>query len=182
VHAQGCEADEVTPAELAARRGEVQIVDVRWLNEWEAGHIDGAIHIPQDELDDRLEEIGRGRPVVTVCRSGGRSAAAAEQLRAEGFVVENLEGGLLAWAEEGLPLTGPVIEPEPPPDDRPEHLKRLQEEFLSVLFAVQEHFGESEPTDEEVVAFLRQRLIDQGRSPEEADAFMAGIGETLSGG
>ena len=173
----------MTPAELVARRDQVQIVDVRWPNEWEAGHVEGALHIPQDELEDRAREIGRWRPVVTVCRGGGRSAAAAEQLRAEGFEVESLDGGLLAWADDGLPLTsgdgesGAVVDPEPPPDDRPPSHQRLQEELLNVLFAVQDHFGDAEPSDEEVVAFLRQRLIDEGRSPEEADDFMARLGQ-----
>lgn len=173
----------MTPAELelAARQGDVQIVDVRWPNEWDAGHIEGALHIPQDELDDRLAEIGHGRPVVAVCRSGGRSAAVAEQLRSEGFRAESLDGGLLAWADAGLPLTGPVVDPEPPPDDRPVAHQRLQDELLSVLFAVQEHFGEREPTDEEVVAFLRQRLIDEGRTPAEADEFLARMDDSPPG-
>ncbi len=124
----------MTPAELKARRGEVQIVDVRWPNEWEAGRIEGALNIPQDELDDRLSEIDRSRPVVTVCRSGMRSAAAAEQLPAEGFQADNLDGGMLAWAEEGLHVTTPdgrpgaVVEGEPPPDDRPIEHQRLQAE------------------------------------------------------
>ena len=173
----------MTPAELEARRGEVQIVDVRWPNEWEAGRIEGALHIPQDELDDRLGEIDRSRPVVTVCLSGNRSGAAAEQLRVEGFRADNLDGGMQAWAAEGLPVTTPgggpgtVVEPEPPPEDRPVEHQRLQAEFMRLLFDIQEHFGEREPTDEEVRAFLRQRLIDEGRSPEEADAFLAGMDE-----
>ena len=167
----------MNPADLQACRDEVQVVDVRWPNEWDAGRIDGSIHIPQDELDDRLEELDRATPVVTVCRSGSRSASAAEQLRADGFEAENLDGGLLAWVEAGLPLTDPgeVVEAEPPPDDRPEHLQRLQSEFLQVLMAVQEEFGDKEVSDEEVRAFLRKRLIDEGRSPEQADEFLAGL-------
>ncbi len=174
----------MTPAELHERRGEVQIVDVRWPNEWEAGRIEGALHIPQDELDDRLGEIDRSRPLVTVCRSGMRSAAAAEQLRAEGFQADNLDGGMLAWAEDGLPVTTPggrpgaVVEGEPPLDDRPVEHQRLQAEFMSLLLDIQEHFGEREPSDEEIRGSLRQRLIDEGRSPEEADAFLARMDET----
>ena len=171
-------------AELEKRRREVQIVDVRWPNEWEAGRIDGARHIPQDELDDRLEEIDRDRPVVTVCRSGTRSAAAAEQLRAQGFRAENLDGGMLAWAEHGLAVTTPagepgsVVDPEPPPDDRPVEHQRLQAEFMSLVSEIQEHLGEREPSDEEVRAYLRQRLVNEGRSPEEADEFIARIDES----
>ncbi|MCA1671710.1 MAG: rhodanese-like domain-containing protein [Actinobacteria bacterium] len=168
----------MTPAELAALANNVQIVDVRWPNEWDAGRIAGARHIPEDELDDRLEEIDRKLFVVTVCRSGSRSAAAAERLRAEGFRAENLDGGMQAWVEEGLAITaagggpGAIVEPQPPPDDRPPEHQRLQSELLGVLFAVQDHFGDQEPSDEEVRDFLRQRLISDGRSPEEADDFL----------
>jgi rhodanese-related sulfurtransferase len=174
----------VNPAELEERRREVQIVDVRWPNEWEAGRIEGAVHIPQDELDDRLEEIDRNRPVVTVCRSGTRSATVAEQLRGEEFRAENLDGGMQAWAEHGLAVTTPagepgtVVDPEPPPDDRPVEHQRLQAEFMSLLFEIQQHFGEREPSDEEVRAYLRQRLINEGRTPEEADEFLARMDES----
>ncbi len=169
------------PTELAERGEDLQIVDVRYPNEWEAGRIDGAIHIPLDDLDDRLEEIDRSQGVVTVCRSGNRSATAAELLAAEGFRAENLDGGMEAWAAAGLPLTTPegkpgtVAEPEPPPDDRPPEHQRLQAEFLSVLFDLQEHFGDHQPSDEEVRGFLRERLIGEGKSPEEADEFLAGM-------
>lgn len=166
-------------ARLAGLLPGTQIVDVRWPNEWDAGHVEGAVHIPPDELDDRLDELDRDRPVVAVCRTGSRSTLAAESLRADGFDADSLDGGLLAWAEAGLPLVasdgsaGRIVDPEAPADDRPEAHQRLQTELLQVLFAVQEHFGDQEPTEEEVRAFLRQRLIDQGRSPDEADRFLA---------
>jgi rhodanese-related sulfurtransferase len=174
---------DVGPTELAEQLTGVQVVDVRWPNEWAAGHIDGARHVRQDELDDRLGELDRERPVVTVCRSGSRSAVAAGWLRDDGFQAENLDGGLEAWAAAGLPLITPdgtwgrVVEPEPPEDDRPEQHRRLQNELLSVLFAVQERFGDRAPSDDEVRGFLRERLIDEGRSPEEADEFLARMDE-----
>jgi len=156
-----------------------QVVDVRYPNEWEAGHIDSAVHIPLDEVSDRIDELDRNRPVVTVCRSGSRSAEAAEDLASEGFDVQNLDGGMQAWAGEDRPMVaadggpGAVAEPEPPPDDRPEAMKRLQSEFLDVIFAAQEHFGDREASEEEMQAFLRQRLIEEGKTPEEADKFLA---------
>jgi rhodanese-related sulfurtransferase len=168
----------VSPEELAARLSQVQVVDVRYPNEWEAGRIQGALHVVADELAERLGSLDRDRPVVTVCRSGQRSAAAARMLVEEGFDAQNLDGGLDAWVAAGLPLATPsgepgtVVDPAPPPDDRPDHFKRLESEFLSVLFDVQEHFGDDEPSDEELRTFLRDRLIGQGRSPEEADEFM----------
>ena len=100
------------------------MVDVRYPNEWEAGHIEGAVHIPGDYIFDRVGELDPTRPVVTVCRSGSRSAEAAQDLASEGFDVQNLEGGIDAWVAEGLPIwtdEGALAEldPEPPPDDRP---------------------------------------------------------------
>lgn len=147
-----------------------QVLDVRWDSEWAAGHVPGSLHIPIDELDDRLAEIDPERPVVVLCRTGSRSASAGQQLRAEGFDASSYEGGLLAWVEAGRPFDGEVAEAEA--DARPEGLQRLESEFLSVLMAVQERFGDTEPSDEEVRAFLRDRLVSQGRTPAEADRFL----------
>lgn len=169
----------MTPDELAERRDEIQVIDVRYPNEWEAGRIEGSVHIPEDELEDRLDELETVRPVVTVCRSGHRSERAAESLRAEGVRAENLEGGVLAWAEAGLPLTTPdgqpgtVASPEPPPDDRPESHQRIQADMMGLLLDLQAEFGDRQPSEEEVRAFLRRRMIAEGRSPEEADEVLA---------
>ncbi|MFN2606373.1 MAG: rhodanese-like domain-containing protein, partial [Acidimicrobiales bacterium] len=132
---------------LEERRRDLQLVDVRWPNEWDAGHINGAVHIPLDQLDDHLDELDRSRPVVTVCRSGSRSTEAARALEAEGFRAESLDGGMLAWEEAGLPVAtadgapGRVAEPEPPADDRAEEHQRLQADFMSLIFEVRDHFG-----------------------------------------
>ncbi len=174
-------AGSIDPGALARDTDQFQVVDVRYPNEWEAGHIQGARHIPVDYVLDRLEELDRTRPVVTVCRSGDRSAEAAKELRGEGFDVRNLEGGMQAWAAQRLPFVasdgtpGTVADPEPPPDDRPEAMQQLQADFLEVVFAAQEHFGDKEPTDEEMKGFLRQRMIDEGKSPEEADRSLAAM-------
>ena len=151
------------PATLARALGQLQVVDVRYPNEWEAGHIEGAVHIPGDYIFDRVDELDRSRPVVTVCRSGSRSAEAAEDLASEGFDVENLDGGMDAWVAEGLPICtddgrpAHLAEPEPPPDDRPLEMQKFQNDFMEAAFAVRDHFGDSEPSEEEVLAFLRGR-------------------------
>ena len=166
-------AGSIEPDALAAALEGFQVVDVRYPNEWEAGHIDGSVHIPLDYVYERTEELDRSRPVVTVCRSGSRSAQAAEELAGEGFDVRNLAGGIVAWADCGLPIAaddggpGHIAEPEPPPDDRPAELQQLQNDFMDAIFAVRDHFGDRDPSEEEVLAFLRER--DQQGSEGGAD-------------
>ena len=94
------------PRELDEKRDEVQILDVREPYEWDAGHIDGSIHIPLAQVMAGQEK-GRlevERPVVVVCKSGNRSELAALMLQARGFTAENFEGGTEAWVAAGLPL------------------------------------------------------------------------------
>lgn len=98
---------EVTPAEASARqeRGAV-LVDVREDSEWQDGHVRGALHVPLDALPQRLGELDRNQEVITVCRSGNRSAFAADTLLKAGFPrVSSLAGGTVAWTEQGLPVS-----------------------------------------------------------------------------
>lgn len=90
-------------ANLLAARSAV-VVDVREHAEWKTGHIRGAIHIPLAQLSGRLAQLPSGKTIVTVCRSGHRSAAAARMLTRTGHDVLNLRGGMTAWARAGLPL------------------------------------------------------------------------------
>jgi len=78
------------------------LLDVRDLWEWDAGNLAdrGALHIPLAELMDRTDELPEGTAIVSYCRTGDRSADAAERLRSAGFVARNLMGGLAAWARE----------------------------------------------------------------------------------
>ncbi|HKY50875.1 MAG TPA: rhodanese-like domain-containing protein [Candidatus Limnocylindria bacterium] len=90
--------------EFSKRRAELHLLDVREDEEWTAGHIDGAQHIPLRELGDRLGELPTDRTIVAVCRSGQRSEAAVRGLRKLGYTAENLEGGVSAWDRAKLPL------------------------------------------------------------------------------
>jgi len=90
--------------EFSKRRAEFHLLDVREDDEWDAGHIEGAQHVPLGALADRLTEVPKERTVVAVCRSGGRSEAAVRGLRRLGYEAENLEGGVNAWSRGGLPL------------------------------------------------------------------------------
>ncbi len=163
---------------VAERLDQVQLVDVRYPHEWQVGRIEGAVNIPEDHLADRLDELDRGRPVVTVCRAGTRSDDAAEWLRGQGFEAENLDGGMLAWKWAGLPITGAIVEPDRKPALSSDEMQQLHNDFLSLALDVQERFGVGvEPSEEELRGFLRERLINEGRTPEEADAFLAELGE-----
>lgn len=98
---------EVSPQWVATNLDSVTIVDVRSAAELEeeSGKIQHALCIPIDELKDRLEEVPRDKPVVTVCRSGKRSVLAFNLLKNAGVSeVANINGGLLRWQAEGLPL------------------------------------------------------------------------------
>lgn len=94
------------PLDAHARSTDLHLLDVREPDEWRAGHIAGAQHIPLGQLRERLAEIPVGRSILTVCRHGNRSEAAARGLRTLGYAVENLEGGVTAWTRAGLPLEG----------------------------------------------------------------------------
>jgi rhodanese-related sulfurtransferase len=80
------------------------LLDVREQPEWDAGHIAGAVHIPMTELNTRQQEIPTDRPIVCVCRSGQRSAMVTQALVGAGFDAQNLDGGMLAWAELKAPI------------------------------------------------------------------------------
>jgi rhodanese-related sulfurtransferase len=165
------------PQTVAERLDQVQLVDVRYDKEWQAGHIDGAVHIPEDDLEDRLDELDRSRPIVTVCRAGTRSDAAAEWLRGQGFDAQSLDGGMLAWKWAGLPITGTIVEPDPRPELDSDEMQYIHHQFIEIALAVQERFGvDAQPSEEEIRGFLRERLISEGRTPEEADTFLAEMG------
>jgi rhodanese-related sulfurtransferase len=102
----------ITATEAAQlHEGGALLLDVREDDEWEAGRAPGARHIRLSELPDHVDDVASDTVVVCVCRSGHRSGRAAQFLGAEGRTVHNLEGGMLAWAEAGLPLESDTGEP-----------------------------------------------------------------------
>jgi rhodanese-related sulfurtransferase len=83
------------------------VLDVREPAEWEAGHVEGSVHVPLMELQQRYAEVPElltAAQTLVVCRSGNRSAYAAAFLLEQGLDAVNLEGGLLAWHASGRPL------------------------------------------------------------------------------
>ena len=96
-----------TPQELRGKieSGDVRLLDVRALTEFQAGHIAGAEHRFLGRLLRDLRELSRTKPIVTQCLGGGRSAIATSILQRAGFDVTNMQGGYNAWLESRLPVT-----------------------------------------------------------------------------
>ncbi|WP_312856042.1 rhodanese-like domain-containing protein [Nocardioides stalactiti] len=82
---------------------QLTVIDVREDMEWQAGHIQGSVHIPLMQLPDRLGEMPEGQ-ILVVCKVGGRSARAVAYLAQNGHDAFNLDGGLLDWDAAGRPL------------------------------------------------------------------------------
>ncbi|MFW0155294.1 rhodanese-like domain-containing protein [Rothia sp. P6271] len=81
-----------------------KILDVREDFEWEAGHIQGAQHIPLGEVPARYGEVPTDVDVYVICRSGGRSLKATAYLNQYGFDAINVLGGMGAWADAQKPM------------------------------------------------------------------------------
>jgi|ERR1022692_194522 rhodanese-related sulfurtransferase len=81
------------------------LLDVREPDEWEAGHAPGARHIPLGELSERSDEVPRAGTIYVICRSGARSARAAQALTGAGWQALNVDDGMHGWAAAGRPMT-----------------------------------------------------------------------------
>ena len=106
---------EVDSHWLADNLDKVTIIDVRDSDEFVGplGHLTGAVLIPLGELEAKVEQIKNDLPIVTVCRSGSRSAHASNILKKAGFEkVANLHGGMLHWRDQGHQIEGGVSEPD----------------------------------------------------------------------
>ena len=99
-------AEDLSPARVAELlRDGAQLVDVREPYERDAGRIPGdSAHIELDRLTAEAGSIDSERTVVFYCRSGSRSALAAQAFSAAGYDAHNLDGGLKAWVADGLPI------------------------------------------------------------------------------
>jgi rhodanese-related sulfurtransferase len=99
------EGTELTAQQVAAGEpANAQIVDVRTDEEVAVSRIPDSRHIPLDRLQADAGQLDRERPVVFYCRGGDRSATAADAFRASGWEAFHIAGGILQWAERGLPL------------------------------------------------------------------------------
>ncbi len=98
---------DATHARDRIESGEPVVVDVREQDEWDEGHIPGAVHIPRGQLESRIERLApdTARPVVVYCSAGNRSAFAAKTLTDLGYEdVVSLAGGFTDWKRNGFPV------------------------------------------------------------------------------
>ncbi len=91
--------------------GEALLVDVREANELAQTHLEDAVHVPMSAFDPELIPVDTGKKVVFICARGARSEKVGRYVVDQGILTEayNLAGGLIAWAEAGLPTeSGPI--------------------------------------------------------------------------
>jgi rhodanese-related sulfurtransferase len=92
------------------------LLDVREDDEWAAGHIEGAMHIPMYDVPTVLADdpgpLVPGRQIVVICAVGARSAQVTAWLIRQGYDAVNLSGGMHAWADAGQPM---ISESDAPP-------------------------------------------------------------------
>ena len=110
------EIDEISTADAAARADGPLFLDVREPDEWEDGHVPGAVHVPRGNLESRVESLApdRSRPIVVYCAGGSRSAFAAKTLGELGYEdVQSMAGGYTDWKRNGFPTQLPrTLSPE----------------------------------------------------------------------
>ena len=89
-----------------ATDGSVLLLDCREDDEWQAGRVDGALHIPMAQLPSRIDEISDSSAIVCICRSGNRSGKVTAWLLNKGYTAMNMSGGMKAWAAAGRDVAG----------------------------------------------------------------------------
>ncbi len=98
---------DIPTVDVSAITPDTVVLDVREDDEWSAGHIDGARHVPMYQVPQHVnytEDLARDVPIVVVCKMGGRSAQVTAWLNQQGWQASNLDGGMLAWATAGRPM------------------------------------------------------------------------------
>lgn len=99
----------ISPTEAASwikDQKALQLVDVRTPGEYADGHLANAKLIPLQEIEGRLTEIDKSKPILLYCRSGHRSGVALKILHDKGYAqARHIEGGINAWKAAGLPVT-----------------------------------------------------------------------------
>lgn len=99
------DSHDTTPADVQKRLAEgeeLYLLDVREPHEFKDAHVPGSVLIPLGQLSTKINGLPKDKPIVAICRSGNRSGAATNMLKHAGFVhVQNMRGGIIAWARSG---------------------------------------------------------------------------------
>jgi rhodanese-related sulfurtransferase len=109
-HNQAQKREELPPQQYAEaiKKRDVQLLDCRTAEEYRSGHLEGALQADwtdREQFAERTRHLDKARPVYVYCLSGGRSAAAADYLRRQGYDnVVNMAGGINAWKRENMPV------------------------------------------------------------------------------
>lgn len=91
--------ERIKPAEFQAlnQKEDITVLDVREVDEFQAGHIEGALNAPLSTLDKEYEQLDSSKRYYVICQGGMRSERACQFLEAKGFDVVNVEGGMNQW-------------------------------------------------------------------------------------
>ena len=103
---EGVVLANVTEFEKQLQSENAQLIDVRTPEEFSEGHLDNAINysISSPDFESELNSLDKSKPVLVYCKKGGRSAKAAAKLKELGFTqIIDLDGGITAWDEAGMP-------------------------------------------------------------------------------
>jgi len=95
----------ISPADLNAKLGDIQLIDVRTPNEFNRGHIKNAININfyNGNFYEQMSKLDKNKEIYIYCRSGNRSSKAAYKLKEQGFTkIYDLQGGILNWTRNRL--------------------------------------------------------------------------------
>ena len=100
---------QVSPAQLSmlVNNENALVLDVRPDKEFRKGHIVGALNVPYNQLNDRIDQLDKHKdqPVVIVCKMGQTTGSVAKRLRARGFEkVYRLNGGMMEWSSSQMPV------------------------------------------------------------------------------
>jgi rhodanese-related sulfurtransferase len=95
---------DVPAADAAAVPDGAYLLDVREPDEWQAGHVPDAVHIPMGQLQERAGEIPQSTEVYVICRTGARSAQVTVALNNAGWQAKNVDGGMQRWAQADRPM------------------------------------------------------------------------------
>ncbi len=96
--------DVAEAQDLIGEKGELVILDVRTVSEYESGHLEGAINIPVEALSGSLSELNPNDELLVYCRTGNRSTTAVGILRENGYDrIYHMDGGIVAWGNARFP-------------------------------------------------------------------------------